>query len=98
MPQDTDTQVDIYDARIDGGFAPPVEPAQCSGGACKGPAAEGPPLLAPASTLALAETVGAPVGSGSAPMKVVKKKTKKLKRGLGRHKRHKRKMMRAGRK
>jgi NHL repeat len=35
--QDTDTQRDYYDLRVNGGFAPPSEPAICKGDACKGP-------------------------------------------------------------
>lgn len=35
VPQDTDTQPDIYDARIDGGFAAPAAPVRCSGEACR---------------------------------------------------------------
>jgi DNA-binding beta-propeller fold protein YncE len=35
--QDTDSQRDYYDLRVNGGFAPPSEPAICKGDACKGP-------------------------------------------------------------
>lgn len=42
--QDTDTQQDVYDARIDGGFPAPVFFAECSGEACQG-APEAPPSL-----------------------------------------------------
>jgi hypothetical protein len=39
LPQDTDTAGDIYDARIDGGFAPPAPlPTECEGDACSTPA------------------------------------------------------------
>jgi hypothetical protein len=34
-PQDVDTQPDIYDARIDGGFAAPAAPVRCSGESCR---------------------------------------------------------------
>lgn len=34
-PQDVDTQPDIYDARINGGFAAPASPVRCSGEACR---------------------------------------------------------------
>ena len=37
VPQDTDTQQDIYDARIDGGFPPPPVPTPCQEEACQGP-------------------------------------------------------------
>jgi hypothetical protein len=37
VPRDTDTQLDVYDARIEGGFAEPPTPAECAGSACQGP-------------------------------------------------------------
>jgi hypothetical protein len=53
VPQDTDTQVDFYDARVDGGFPAPAAPADCSGDACQGaPAA--PPVFAAPSSVAFA--------------------------------------------
>ena len=36
VAQDTDTQWDFYDARVDGGFPAPVVPAGCVGDACQG--------------------------------------------------------------
>ncbi len=47
VPQDTDQLVDLYDARVEGGFpAPPATPAPCSGEACRPAAASAPaPLL-----------------------------------------------------
>jgi hypothetical protein len=47
---DVDSQLDLYDARIDGGFPAPVSllPA-CSGDACQGPLSPSPVLLAPGS-------------------------------------------------
>lgn len=47
--QDTDTNLDIYDARVDGGFPPPAQPASCSGEACQGPLGGAPTLLSPGS-------------------------------------------------
>jgi hypothetical protein len=44
VPEDTDTQTDIYDAREDGG-RPAAGPVACAGEACQG---EGSPALAPA--------------------------------------------------
>ncbi len=99
VPQDTDTQIDIYDARMEGGFGSPPEPAGCSPGACKGPAGEVPSLLTPASTSALAEVVSAPPGPALPPkQKAVKKKAKKLKRRPSAHKKRNAKKARAGRK
>jgi DNA-binding beta-propeller fold protein YncE len=36
LPQDTDDLLDLYDARVGGGFATAGEPSPCSGEACKG--------------------------------------------------------------
>jgi hypothetical protein len=59
--QDTDTQKDIYDARIDGGFPAPPTPAACQGEACVG-APGSPPLFGtpPSSTLSGVGNVPAP--------------------------------------
>jgi hypothetical protein len=45
VPQDTDTQGDIYDARVNGGFSAPVSPPDCEGEACQGSATAPPPLF-----------------------------------------------------
>ena len=50
VPQDTDTQQGIYDARIDGGFPPPPVPTPCQEEACQGPRASAPLFAAPSST------------------------------------------------
>ena len=42
VPQDTDEQGDLYDARIDGGFPPPSPHPPCEGDACQTPPS--PPL------------------------------------------------------
>jgi hypothetical protein len=50
VPQDTDGQQDVYDARIGGGFPPPPpEPQLCKGDACQGPLTNPAPLLVPGS-------------------------------------------------
>jgi hypothetical protein len=50
VPQDTDGQADVYDARLEGGFPPlPVETEPCSGDACQGPLMDPAPLLIPGS-------------------------------------------------
>lgn len=50
VPQDTDTQQDIYDARIGGGFPAPPLPIQCSGDACQGQPSAAPPGPSPATS------------------------------------------------
>ncbi len=50
VPQDTDTEVNIYDARINGGFLVPVSPAGCAGEACQGAPSATPSLLSAGST------------------------------------------------
>jgi hypothetical protein len=47
--QDTDSNVDIYDARIGGGFPAPAVPPSCSGDACQGQLSGAPTLLSPGS-------------------------------------------------
>ena len=49
VPQDTDTQVDFYDARIDGGFPAPAAPASCEGEGCQAPSSATPVFGAPVS-------------------------------------------------
>ena len=52
VPQDTDSAVDVYDARIDGGFpGPPPRPVECEGDACQGGPGAAPAAIdtAPAS-------------------------------------------------
>ena len=55
-PSDIDTDIDIYDARIDGGFpAPPVR-LSCSGDECQGPLSPAPVLLSPGSEFQAGDT------------------------------------------
>jgi hypothetical protein len=52
-PADTDTQVDVYDAHEDGGFAAAPESSGCQGEACQGATARPPEIpLATSSSLA----------------------------------------------
>jgi hypothetical protein len=50
LSSDLDTVVDIYDARVDGGFAPTPRPTPCSGDACQGGRSAPPPAAKPGST------------------------------------------------
>jgi hypothetical protein len=47
--EDTDSQLDIYDARIGGGFPEPPAPVECSGDTCQGALSAPPVLLSPGS-------------------------------------------------
>jgi hypothetical protein len=49
--QDTDTQQDFYDARVDGGFPAPVVPGSCVGEGCQGQSSGVPGFASPASTV-----------------------------------------------
>jgi WD40-like Beta Propeller Repeat len=50
VPQDTDGENDIYDARLEGGFPPsPTTRQPCSSDACQGPLTTPAPLLVPGS-------------------------------------------------
>ncbi len=91
VPDDSDTQVDIYDAREGGGFAPAEERSPCSGSSCRG--ATSSPVPLPAS---ITSTV-APEASGfeSGPGVMVKTKTnvtsKKIAKNHGKAHKKKRK-------
>lgn len=50
VPQDTDTQVDIYDAREGGGFAAPSLSTPCQGDACRGASGPQPAGQVPGSS------------------------------------------------
>jgi hypothetical protein len=50
VPQDGDTQQDVYDARVDGGFAPLVAPITCEGDGCQGALGSAPAFLTNGST------------------------------------------------
>ncbi len=75
--QDTDSQQDVYDARVEGGIPlAPSSPA-CSGEGCRGALSSTPSLLAPASTTRPAES-SLPLVRSSTTIKPkrVKKKTR----------------------
>jgi hypothetical protein len=84
--QDVDTNFDVYDARIDGGFPAPAASESCSGEACQGALSATPALLSPGSEFQaggnppLAAT--SETGSAKQPKK---REPKKKKRKPGRH-------------
>ena len=51
IPQDADTQIDFYDARVDGGFPAPVVPTRCVGETCQGSPSAPPVFSAPSSAV-----------------------------------------------
>jgi hypothetical protein len=71
--QDTDTAVDIYDARVDGGFPAPVVPPACQGEGCQGALSTAPTLLSPGSEF---QAGGNPPLAGQAPAAKPKAKAK----------------------
>jgi hypothetical protein len=77
--QDSDTNGDIYDARIGGGFPAPVTQTGCTGDACQGALGGAPVLLSPGSEF---QAGGNPPLVSSQPVikSVVKKKAKPKKK------------------
>ncbi len=86
VPQDGDTQVDIYDAREGGGFPAPPEPASCSGDFCQGAASAAPALLPPLTSAVAGETAVSVPGAGSPTKPKIKAKVKPRKRKLKKRK------------
>jgi hypothetical protein len=86
VPQDTDTQFDVYDARIGGGFPLPPSPVDCQGDECREPSQPAPTLETPAS-----ESFSGPGSVAAAPAVKTKvaKKAVKCKRGFVKNKRNK---------
>jgi hypothetical protein len=79
LSQDTDTQMDIYDARAGGGFPFPSAEPDCSGDSCQGPLASTPlqplqPALSSGGESALAPRAAV---KSKPTLKRPKKKTKK---------------------
>ncbi len=85
VPQAGDTQVDVYDARSEGGFPAETENAPCLGDSCQ-PTASGPPsLVSPLTSSVAAETTAAAPVTPTLKTKTktipkIKKKKRKVKR------------------
>ncbi len=97
VPQDGDTQVDIYDARVEGGFLPATASARCEGDECQGGMLMAPPGLAPGSySQSAGEQIVEPRPFATRKIGIAKKKKSKRKLTHGRkqksrkaqHKRH----------
>ncbi len=77
---DTDSLVDLYDARVDGGLAEPSRGAVCDGDACQGAPGAAPGLTEPSRYSGPGNTVAGPavkVKAKSKPRRHAKKKPKK---------------------
>jgi len=68
VPQDTNSQADLYDARVGGGAPVLAGPSGCSGEACRGPGS-GAPLLPAPSSPAMAGESAVPPGGGKTGVK-----------------------------
>jgi hypothetical protein len=100
--QDTDTDIDIYDARVDGGFPAPALSPSCSGDACQGALSAAPTPLSPGSEFQAGGNpplVGEPAAKPKAKMKpkakTKPKKTKAKKNGKADTRRVKRRVGKA---
>jgi hypothetical protein len=91
VPQDIDTQLDFYDARVGGGFPAPTAPLACGGEACQG-ALSAPPIFGtPASvTFNGAGNLAPPTPAKPKPLTRAQKLAKALKACHSKHDRHKR--------
>jgi hypothetical protein len=92
-PTDIDSDLDVYDARIDGGFPAPVVTPECVADSCQGQLSPAPVLLSPGSEF---QAGGNPPLAAPAPVakpkvkKTVKPKRKKKKRARKANHRHRR--------
>lgn len=78
VPQDGDTQQDVYDARINGGFPAPALPPACEGDGCQG-ALAGVPSFPSIATGQGEQITGPIIGMSKGKAKKVTK-TKKMRR------------------
>jgi hypothetical protein len=90
VPQDTEGEVDIYDARLGGGFPADNEASreECSSDACQGALSAPAPLLVPGS---VSQAAGENVPPPERPATQKKHETKKKRRGTAKrvvHARH----------
>jgi hypothetical protein len=91
VPQDGDSQVDLYDARVDGGFPAPASSAACEGEACQGAPAAAPVFGAPgSSTFPGGGNLVPPAPVKPKPLTSAEKLTKALKACHAKHNKRKR--------
>jgi hypothetical protein len=80
VPQDVDTSLDVYDARVDGGFPAPTVAPECAGEACQGQLSPAPVLLSPGSEFQVGGgNLVSPVAAPAVKTKSKKKRKKKSK-------------------
>ncbi len=78
---DTDSQVDLYDIRVDGGLAePPAAAVACAGDACQGLPSAAPTFNTASGFEGLGNIVSKPLAKPSTKKKVAKKKKSKPKK------------------
>jgi hypothetical protein len=87
--QDTDSNKDVYDARIGGGFANPTAPQECEGDGCQGGLSPAPVLLSPGSEFQAGGGNLAPAPKVTTKAKVVAKKKPKAKKPKAKKKKKK---------
>jgi hypothetical protein len=97
VAQDTDTQQDIYDARVGGGFPAPASPAGCLSEECRGPLDVIPALPGPGSAAQVAEGASAPANTTVTSKPEQKRKSAKHKKKTRKRARRARRTARAGR-
>jgi hypothetical protein len=95
LTEDTDTQLDVYDARVEGGIAAPLPKPGCSEETCQGSLAGGLEPPAPSTFTSQGETAAAPVSGAPAASKPTVKRKAKKKHRRRRHRRHRHRARRA---
>ncbi len=81
VDRDTDTLIDLYDARVDGGFAEPLPPpASCEGDACQGVPSAVPSFSTASGFAGLGNQASQPVVKATAKKKPTKHARKKVKK------------------
>jgi hypothetical protein len=96
LSADSDSQVDIYDARVEGGFPETARTGSCTGSSCERPLTEEPSLSAPLSaSVTGGETASASTGNVTRPgSSTATSRTQRLAKALKACRRHRSKRTR----
>ena len=88
LSEDADSQEDVYDARVDGGFATETPSTPCAGEGCRGDTGAQPVSGAPASSTfsGAGNLVSPPPVKVAKPKKTSKKTKRKRSRKTAKHK------------